>query len=73
MGGLDESCDPDRRRRDTVEGEAAVRPKPIMQIGDCLVIWHIMRSYAANSIDDFIVCCGYRGDVIKKYFFNYAR
>jgi glucose-1-phosphate cytidylyltransferase len=53
--------------------ETAVRPKPMVEIGGRPIIWHIMRSYAASGIDDFIVCCGYRGDVLKEYFLNYSR
>jgi glucose-1-phosphate cytidylyltransferase len=53
--------------------ETAVRPKPMVEIGDRPIIWHIMKSYAAHGIDDFIVCCGYRGEVLKEYFLNYAR
>jgi glucose-1-phosphate cytidylyltransferase len=53
--------------------ETAVRPKPMVEIGGRPIIWHIMRSYAAHGIDDFVVCCGYRGEVIKEYFLNYSR
>jgi glucose-1-phosphate cytidylyltransferase len=53
--------------------ETSVRPKPMVEIGGRPIIWHIMRSYAAYGITDFIVCCGYRGDVLKDYFFNYHR
>jgi glucose-1-phosphate cytidylyltransferase len=51
--------------------ETAVRPKPMVEIGGRPIIWHIMRSYAAHGIEDFVVCCGYRGDVIKEYFLDY--
>jgi glucose-1-phosphate cytidylyltransferase len=51
--------------------ETAVRPKPMVEIGGRPIIWHIMRSYAAHGIDDFIVCLGYRGELIKEYFLNY--
>ena len=53
--------------------ETSVRPKPMVEIGGRPIIWHIMRSYAAYGIEDFIVCCGYRGDVLKEYFLNYSR
>lgn len=53
--------------------ETAVRPKPMVEIGGRPIIWHIMRSYAAHGIEDFVVCCGYRGEVIKEYFLNYSR
>lgn len=53
--------------------ETAIRPKPMVEIGGRPIIWHIMKSYAAYGIDDFVVCCGYRGEVIKEYFLNYTR
>lgn len=53
--------------------ETSVRPKPMVEIGGRPIIWHIMRWYASFGIDDFIVCCGYRGDVLKDYFYNYHR
>ena len=53
--------------------ETAVRPKPMVEIGGRPIIWHIMRTYAAHGIHDFIVCCGYRGEVLKEYFLNYSR
>lgn len=53
--------------------ETAVRPKPMVEIGGRPILWHIMRSYASFGISDFIVCCGYRGDLIKDYFLNYSR
>jgi glucose-1-phosphate cytidylyltransferase len=53
--------------------ETAVRPKPMVEIGGRPIIWHIMNIYAAHGVEDFVVCCGYRGEVIKEYFLNYAR
>ena len=53
--------------------ETAVRPKPMVEIGGRPIIWHIMRTYAAHGVHDFIVCCGYRGEVLKEYFLNYSR
>ena len=52
--------------------ETAVRPKPMVEIGGRPIIWHIMRTYAAHGVHDFIVCCGYRGEVLKEYFLNYS-
>lgn len=52
--------------------ETAVRPKPMVEIGGQPIIWHIMKGYAEHGIDEFIVCCGYRGDVLKEFFLNYA-
>ncbi|GGI05366.1 glucose-1-phosphate cytidylyltransferase [Egicoccus halophilus] len=53
--------------------ETSVRPKPLVEIGGRPIIWHIMQTYAAHGIDDFVVCCGYRGDLLKEYFVNYCR
>jgi glucose-1-phosphate cytidylyltransferase len=52
--------------------ETSVRPKPLVEIGGRPIIWHIMSIYASHGIDDFIVCCGYRGDLLKEYFLNYS-
>ncbi len=49
----------------------AVIPKPMVQIGGKPIIWHIMKSYSAYGIKDFVICLGYRGDVIKDYFLHY--
>lgn len=51
--------------------ETVVKPKPMVEIGEKPILWHIMKIYAAHGITDFIVCCGYRGYVIKEYFANY--
>lgn len=51
--------------------ETAVRPKPMVEIGSKPIIWHIMKIYSAHGIHDFIVCCGYKGKVIKEYFADY--
>jgi glucose-1-phosphate cytidylyltransferase len=51
--------------------ETAVRPKPMAEIGGKPILWHIMKSYAAYGFDDFIICLGYKGHVIKEYFANY--
>lgn len=47
-------------------------PKPMVTIGGYPILWHIMKIYHAHGIDDFIVCCGHLGYIIKEYFFNYA-
>jgi glucose-1-phosphate cytidylyltransferase len=52
--------------------ETTVRPKPMVEIGDQPILWHIMKIYAAYGIDEFVICCGYRGEVIKDYFASYA-
>jgi glucose-1-phosphate cytidylyltransferase len=51
--------------------ETQLRPKPMIEIGGKPIIWHIMKSYAAHGISEFVICCGYRGYVIKEYFANY--
>lgn len=51
--------------------ETAVKPKPMVEIGGNPILWHIMKIYSAHGINDFIICCGYRGDIIKAYFANY--
>ena len=52
--------------------ETSVRPKPMVEIGGMPVIWHIMKTYSAHGIDDFIICCGYKGQFIKEYFWKYS-
>lgn len=51
--------------------ETAVRPKPMVEIGGRPIIWHIMKIYSAQGINDFIICLGYKGYLIKEYFANY--
>lgn len=51
--------------------ETVVRPKPMVEIGGKPILWHIMKIYSAHNINEFIVCCGYKGYVIKEYFSNY--
>lgn len=51
--------------------ETALRPKPMVEIGGKPMLWHIMKMYSQHGINDFIVCCGYMGYVIKEYFANY--
>jgi glucose-1-phosphate cytidylyltransferase len=52
--------------------ETAVRPKPMVEIGGLPILWHIMKIYSAHGIDEFIVCCGYKGGMIKEFFCGYA-
>lgn len=54
-----------------ISEETATRPKPMIEIGGKPILWHIMKIYAAHGISDFIVCCGYKGYVVKEYFANY--
>jgi glucose-1-phosphate cytidylyltransferase len=51
--------------------ETSVRPKPMVEIGGKPILWHIMKMYSHHGIHDFVVCCGYKGYVIKEYFANY--
>lgn len=51
--------------------ETETAPKPMVQIGGKPILWHIMKTYSNYGIDDFIICCGYKGYVIKEYFANY--
>lgn len=51
--------------------ETDVKPKPMVQIGDRPIVWHIMKLYASHGINDFVICLGYKGYIIKEYFFNY--
>ena len=46
-------------------------PKPMVQIGNKPILWHIMKLYSYNGVNDFIICCGYKGYLIKEYFTNY--
>src|SRR5947207_968168 len=52
--------------------ETVVRPKPMVEIGDKPILWHIMKIFSTYGHHDFIVCLGYKGYVIKEYFLNYA-
>jgi glucose-1-phosphate cytidylyltransferase len=52
--------------------ETSVRPKPMVEIGGRPILWHIMKIYSTHGINDFVVCLGYKGEVIKDYFANYC-
>ncbi|MHB2168640.1 glucose-1-phosphate cytidylyltransferase [Alsobacter sp. R-9] len=54
-----------------ISEETTVRPKPMVEIGGRPILWHILKIYSAHGINDFVICCGYRGYVIKEYFANY--
>lgn len=54
-----------------ISEESSARPKPMIEIGGKPILWHIMKMYSYYGINDFIVCCGYKGYVIKEYFANY--
>jgi glucose-1-phosphate cytidylyltransferase len=51
--------------------ETIVKPKPMVEIGGKPILWHIMKMYSSYGINDFIICCGYKGYIIKEYFANY--
>ena len=54
-----------------ISEESQLRPKPMIEIGGRPILWHIMKIYSHYGIDDFIVCLGYKGYMIKEYFANY--
>lgn len=54
-----------------ISEETHLRPKPMIEIGGKPILWHIMKSYASHGVNDFIICCGYKGYIIKEYFANY--
>lgn len=54
-----------------ISEETHLRPKPMIEIGGKPILWHIMKSYSAHGVNDFIICCGYKGYIIKEYFANY--
>ncbi|WP_414676020.1 glucose-1-phosphate cytidylyltransferase [Limnobacter sp.] len=51
--------------------ETSLKPKPMVEIGGMPILWHIMKMYSHHGINDFVICCGYKGYVIKEYFANY--
>lgn len=54
-----------------ISEESGVRPKPMVEIGGKPILWHIMKIYSNHGINDFVICCGYKGYMIKEYFSNY--
>ena len=54
-----------------ISEETHLKPKPMIEIGGKPILWHIMKMYSSHGIDEFIICCGYKGYVIKEYFANY--
>src|SRR5471032_2921257 len=55
-----------------LSAETDARPKPMVEIGGRPILWHVMKIYSAHGINDFIICAGYKGYIIKEYFANYA-
>ena len=54
-----------------ISEETDIKPKPMIEIGGKPILWHIMKLYSAHGVNEFVICCGYRGYVIKEYFANY--
>ncbi|WP_039754067.1 glucose-1-phosphate cytidylyltransferase [Chromobacterium haemolyticum] len=54
-----------------ISEETTIKPKPMVEVGGKPILWHIMKMYSQHGINDFIICCGYKGYVIKEYFANY--
>jgi glucose-1-phosphate cytidylyltransferase len=54
-----------------ISEETNLKPKPMVDIGGRPILWHIMKFYSAHGVNDFVICCGYKGYVIKEYFANY--
>ena len=54
-----------------ISEETSARPKPMIEIGGKPILWHILKTYSHYGINDFVICCGYKGYVIKEYFANY--
>ena len=54
-----------------ISEETHLKPKPMIEIGGKPILWHIMKLYSAHGVNDFVVCCGYKGYIIKEYFSNY--
>lgn len=55
-----------------ISEETHLKPKPMIEVGGRPLLWHIMKTYSHYGIKDFIVCCGYKGEIIKEYFSNYS-
>lgn len=54
-----------------ISEETHVKPKPMIEIGGKPILWHIMKIYSAHGVNEFVICCGYKGYLIKEYFANY--
>lgn len=54
-----------------ISEETSIRPKPMVEVGGRPILWHIMKIYSTYGVNDFVICCGYKGYVIKEYFSNY--
>lgn len=54
-----------------ISEETHLRPKPMIEVGGMPILWHIMKIYSAHGVNEFVICCGYKGYLIKEYFANY--
>ncbi len=54
-----------------ISEETHLKPKPMIEIGGKPILWHILKSYSAHGVSDFVICCGYKGYLVKEYFANY--
>ena len=54
-----------------ISEETSVKPKPMVEIGGRPILWHILKIFSAHGVNEFVICCGYKGYVIKEYFANY--
>jgi glucose-1-phosphate cytidylyltransferase len=54
-----------------ISEETSTRPKPMVEIGGKPILWHLMKTFSCHGVNDFVICCGYKGYVIKEYFANY--
>jgi len=54
-----------------ISEETSIKPKPMIEIGGRPILWHILKGYSAHGVNEFIICCGYKGYIIKEYFANY--
>ena len=54
-----------------ISEETHLKPKPMIEIGGKPILWHILKMYSAHGVNDFVICCGYKGYIIKEYFANY--
>ena len=54
-----------------ISEESIVKPKPMVEIGDNPILWHIMKIYSHYGFHDFVICCGYKGHMLKEYFTDY--
>jgi glucose-1-phosphate cytidylyltransferase len=54
-----------------ISEETHLKPKPMIEIGGMPILWHILKIYSAHNVNEFVICCGYKGYIIKEYFANY--